>query len=83
MKAKIRVGYTDHVMDLDDAVAVTKALMNAEVWESKYLTSTESATGKSGYVYGAYRKENPDPVALELIPEETYRIAKLRGKPAK
>jgi len=80
MKAIIRVGYSDYVLDTDKAVAIIESLEGAEVYESKYHAKT--AEDDSYYTYHVYNQhEEFIDRKLTLITDEQYNMYKLAGKP--
>jgi hypothetical protein len=74
-KAIVRVGYTDYVMDIKDAVAVGEVLAKAERYEHKYRTGDSSAT------YHIFDNTDTELMTVRLISDDFYRMAKLAGKP--
>lgn len=77
-KAILRLGYTDYVMDMPDAVAVMEAFGKAEVFKSVHdYKATPSTTS-----YHIWAPEpQHDQMTLQLLHDTTYKIAKLAGKP--
>lgn len=74
MKAIVKVGYKDYVMDAEKAIAFLKLLDDAEVYENKWNQTTTAH-----YIYA---QDNNDHVReLRILPDALYRMAKLAGKP--
>lgn len=76
MKALIRVGYDQYVMDIDRAITLLESLADAEVFQEKYDSETKT---HSVYVYAQESKERVR--ELRLISDDLYKMAKLAGKP--
>lgn len=76
MKAIVKMGYKDYVIDADKALTMLAMLESAEMYETKWDGKTTAH-----YVYpqdsGEHIKE------MRLIPDALYRLAKLAGKPNK
>jgi hypothetical protein len=47
MKAIIKLGYKDYVLNVEDAVKIMELLENAERYETQYHRAEESETGES------------------------------------
>jgi hypothetical protein len=78
MKAIIKMGYKDYVMDADKALTLLGALDGAEVYESKYDHPTKTTS------YFVYAQDNGDNIReMKLLPDALYKLAKLAGKPNK
>ena len=79
-KATLRVGYTDYVMDLSDAVAVMEALGKAENYKTLINYDARPST-TSYHIWSQEVDSHHDRVSLQLLPDEVYRVAKIAGKP--
>lgn len=79
MKAIVKLGYKDYVLNVEDAVKIMELLENAERYETQYHRAEESETGESYNSHHIY-DEIEDDRALQLLSDKTYRIAKLAGK---
>ena len=80
MKAIVKLGYKDYVLNVEDAVKIMELLENAERYETQYHRGAEeSETGESYNSHHIY-DEIEDDRALQLMSDKTYRIAKLAGK---
>jgi len=78
MKAILRAGYTDYVLDTDKAVAILELLEGAEIYESKYHAKTDKSESYSTYhIY----KDSEREFSLNIITDEKYKMYKLAGKP--
>lgn len=75
----VRLGYSDLVMPIKDAVTLGEIMQRAEKYEKKYLR--EDGAIKSGYSYHVWPSE--DEITMTLISDDLYRIAKLAGKAEK
>ena len=75
MKAIVKIGYTQFVLDPEDALKVVGMLMNAEIFESKYR-------GDQRTTYHVFEQEGQG-MAIEMMPENKYKLCKLAGKPTK
>jgi hypothetical protein len=79
MKAVIRIGYKEYVLDADKAVRIMEMLENAERYESKWHSKSESR--ESYNTYHVYQDTTDDRVSMELITDNFYAMCKLAGKP--
>jgi hypothetical protein len=72
MKARVRIGYHDYVMDLDDAVVLIKTYEKMIPLESEYV----SGQGNVWYIKDAQE------VAISLTPmtDDQFAVIKMRGK---
>ena len=77
-KAVVQIGYTKYVLEAKDALAILESIQNAEIYESKYKSSAEGGT--TYHVYPQAPDDNSN-LSIQLLNENTYRIAKLAGKP--
>jgi|TARA_R110000787_G_scaffold238063_2_gene344373 hypothetical protein len=77
MRAKIRLGHKEYVLPVQDALKIMEILEGAPLYNEQYHRS-EGDVG-SYYTYHIWESEKTGE-SLELIPENTYRIAKLAGK---
>lgn len=74
MKAVVKVGWKDYVMDADKAITLLGMLEGAEVFESKWVDKDNT--------YYIYPQENETSLReIRLIPDQLYKMAKLAGKP--
>jgi len=83
VKAIITLGYTDYVIEVEDAFRIADIMGKAELYKADW-----SSEGTAHYIYPyAERDENHTwglPVeTIKLISDEQYRLAKLAGKPPK
>lgn len=71
MKARVRIGYHDYVMDLDDAVVLIKTYEKMIPLESEYI----SGQGQVWYV-----KDAQD-IDIQIIPmtDDQFAVIKMRG----
>ncbi len=76
LMATIGIGYKVYVMPVDDAVAIAKALATAEIYDSKYRREEDGGT-----TYHVYPQEKQNLPSVQIVSYETYRMAKLAGKP--
>ena len=75
----MELGYNSIVLPVKDALAVAEIMQRAEKYEKKYRK--DEVTHSSSYTYHVW--PNPDEVAMKLISDDIYRVAKLAGKPEK
>ena len=79
MKAKLRIGYKEYLLDHDKAIHILTMLDGAELFEHKYRCEADG-----GSTYHIYENEEMSkPHSLELIPDKLYAMWKLAGKPNK
>lgn len=78
MKAIVRIGYDEYVMDIDKAITLLDSLAGAERYERVYHGDSKKHTH---HVWD----ENPDECIREMkiIPENILRVARLAGKPVR
>jgi hypothetical protein len=77
MRAVVSVGYTQIVLDIEDAVTVARILNAAENYALKWREGGDTATY---HIFN--RADNKLTVTdLRLISDDHYRIAKLAGRP--
>lgn len=79
-KTILKLGYTNYVLEADDAMLVTRILANAERYESKYRSSDDGGT-----LYYIWEPRTNDDTELTIRPisDGLYRMAKLAGEPTK
>lgn len=74
----IEFGYgNSYVMSAKDALALAEIIQRAEKYEKKYRK--DEATGTNGYTFHVW--PNNDEILMRVISEESYRLARLAGKP--
>lgn len=76
LMAIVGVGYRQYIMPVDEAVALAKTMARAEIYDSKYRPKEEGGT--TLHVYTQDQQHLP---TVQLVSYETYRMAKLAGKP--
>jgi hypothetical protein len=74
-KAIVRVGYTDYVMDIKDAVAVGEMFAKAERYEHKYHTGNQTTS------HHVFDNTDQELMTVRLISDDFYRMAKLANRP--
>ena len=72
----VRIGYNEVIMSVKDAVALGEIMQRAEKYEKKY--NREDGAVKSSYSYHVW--PNEEEIAMTLISDDLYRMAKLAGK---
>jgi len=77
MKAKIRIGHRDYVVPAEDAIKIMEIVEGAPLFEDKYHRG--EGDQDAYYTYHVWKSDKIGET-LELISEDTYRIAKLAGK---
>ena len=80
MKAKLRLGYLDFVIDHDKAIQILTLLDEAELYDSQYQKDVGMGASTTHYVY---QNDDVKTHSLELIPDKLYKMWKLAGKPTK
>jgi hypothetical protein len=78
-KAILRIGYTDYVMDMADAVVVMEAFNRAESY--KVVHDYKASPSTTAYHIWAQDVGSSDSLTIQLLPDAVYRVAKLAGKP--
>lgn len=76
-KVIVCIGYSEYVMDFNDAHTVLRIIANAEKYEHKWNEGDE----RTHHIYEQDMKDQC--VSMKLIPDSLYRIAKLAGVPKK
>jgi hypothetical protein len=76
LMATIDLGYKTYVMPVDEAVALAKTLATAEIYDTKYRPKEDGGT-----TYHVFPQEQQTLPQVQLMLYETYRMAKLAGKP--
>jgi|TARA_R110000744_G_scaffold5084_1_gene17887 hypothetical protein len=77
MKAVLKIGYTDYVVDVARATEIMDLIQNSERYEKHW----DGTSGTNNYHIWNEQKE-VDTTNLELIPDKLYQMAKLAGAPA-
>lgn len=75
VKGVISLNYNTYCMDLEDALAVAKALVGAEIYKAKYEQGETNH-----YIYGQELGKH-ESISITILPPDMYRMAKLAGKP--
>lgn len=81
MKAVIRMGYRNYVVDAKDALTFHEIIAKAERYERKYRSDDEG-----GPLYYIWPQDVDDGESMEpitLLPDSVYMLAKMAGKPVK
>lgn len=73
--AYVTVGFENYVLPIEQAVIIADWLTNAEVYVSKYHSSTSTT------MHHVYERDTV--VHISVMPRAMYQIAKLAGKPEK
>jgi len=74
----VEIGYRKYVMDTEKAVKVAELLANAELYDRTYIPQEERVDSDVEYIHHIWGAE--DTVAMRVITDHTYRMAKLAGK---
>lgn len=77
----VELGYQSYVLPNKDAIALVDILEKAEVYEQKWVPKEQRAEGGEDYTYHVY--DSTRQLAMKVISESLYRMAKLAGKPTK
>jgi hypothetical protein len=79
-KAVVRVGYTEYVMDMSDAVALIEIMSKAEHLKIR----RDYNVSPNVTCYHIWEQDvDHDQITIQLLPNAIYRVAKLAGKPPK
>ena len=76
-KAIVTVGFTNYVLDIEQAVRLAELLAQAEIYEEKYRKTEEG--GSTYHIYEQVHKDNM--VTMKVVPKTFYNMAKMAGKP--
>ncbi len=76
LMAVVGVGYRQYIMPVDEAVALAKTMATAEIYDTKYRPKEDGGT-----THHVYAQEQQNLPTVQLMHYETYRMAKLAGKP--
>ena len=79
-KGIVRLGYQNFVLDLDDALTLTKLLNRAERYDTKWHRGEEGASSVTTHHIWEELSEIQE---IKIMSENTYRMAKLAGQPQK
>ena len=71
MKAIVKIGYDDIIMPFDDAIVLIRTFENAEKTEDVWNSETK--------VHDRYIGGSLPRIKLELITDDDYAVAKMRG----
>jgi hypothetical protein len=77
MKAKIRLAHREYILPAEDALKIMEILEGAMRFEEKYHRGDSEQ--EPYYTYHVWESDKIGE-SLELISENTYRVAKLAGK---
>lgn len=78
-KVVMNLGYRSIVVDADKALAIADLMQDAETYQSKYHSKTD--TQDSHNTYHIYPSEPDNGFSMQLITNEAYNMYKLAGKP--
>ena len=76
LMAIVGVGYRQYIMPVDEALVLAKTIATAEIYDTKYRPKEDGGT-----THHVYAPEQPNLPNVQLMSYETYRMAKLAGKP--
>ena len=74
MKAIVKIGYRNYVLDPQKALEIVGTLMEAEIYEGKYHGDSKGTT------YHVFEQEG-EAISIEMMPNNKYNLCKLAGKP--
>ncbi len=85
-QAKMTVQFTSYksyVMDADKMLQVMALMKDAEVYEHKYHSADSNTGASSYYTHHVYANdaELNQPCEVRFIPDATYALAKIAGRP--
>lgn len=80
-KVIVSLGYKSVVLDAAKAVAVAELVADAEVYESKWHSKSDSREPYNTHHVYPMTQDNSF-FSMQLISNETYNMYKLAGKPA-
>lgn len=78
-KAVITIGYSQFVVELEQAKMVAEALIGAERYDGKYHPRTDDTEPYTSY--HIWEDTRDDSYNITVISDDRYRKAKLLGKP--
>ncbi len=78
-KVIVNLGYRNVVLDADKAVALATLVADAEIYQSKYHSKTD--TQESHNTHHIYMSEPDTGFTMQLLTNEAYNLYKLAGKP--
>lgn len=79
-KVIIQFGYRQVVIDADKAIALAETLQNAEIYESKYHSKTD--TEPSYNTHHIFAMSPDESISMRILPDDLYQMYKLAGKPS-
>ena len=77
----IEFGYTQYVLSVKDALAMSEILERAEIYEKKWIPTEDRAEGGPSETVHVYMNDRE--ISMRLISNSLYQMAKLAGKPTK
>jgi hypothetical protein len=78
-KIVVAIGYKNYVLDTADAIKVAEALSKAELYDTKYRSQEKGGTS----VHVWEQDESDSTIAMTILSDSLYRMAKLAGRPTK
>jgi hypothetical protein len=78
-KVVVNLGYRSIVLDADKAIALAELVADAEMYQSKYHSKTD--TQDSHNTYHIYPAEPDNGFSMQMLTNESYNMYKLAGKP--
>jgi len=78
-KVVVAIGYKNYVLDTADAIKVAEALSKAELYDTKYRSKDKGGTSVNVWE----QDENDSTIAMTILSDSLYRMAKLAGRPTK
>lgn len=76
-KAIINVGYSDYIVEAEDALTLYSILAKAERYKRNYRSKEEGGT-----LHYVWAQDNEDELRqFSIMSDGLYRMAKLAGKP--
>ena len=82
-KVIVEFGYTQYVLNAKEALLVVEALSGAERYERTYHPMVGDTPGFNTHHIYPVEASSGDSMKLQLLPDESYRLYKLAGKPEK
>lgn len=78
-KVIVNLGYRSVVLDADKAVALAALVADAEMYQSKYHSKTD--TQESHNTHHIYPVDPDVGFTMQMLTNESYNLYKLAGKP--
>jgi hypothetical protein len=81
-KVVVSLGYRSIVLEASKAVALAELLQDAESYEAKWHSKTDTKDSYNSYHIYPLESDGGSFLNMQLITDDAYRMYKLAGKPS-